>query len=130
MSTKAELEAEIAALKAKNTSLVKASTVKKNANDRIQTKEKVKIVRFSGKTDPDDNDDIFLAINGHSLVLKRNVEIPLPERFIKLAEDATIKTYEFSEEGDISKTNHLQRFPFSVLRDSTWKEFFDYLKRK
>lgn len=129
--TKLELEQENEQLRLAVEKLSVPVAVKKPESKRIV--EKVFKVRFSGKVNPDDSDDIFLSVNGVSLVVKRNVLIPLPNRFVEVARNARAASYIFNDEGVVIDTQYIDRYPFSILGESSWKEFHDYIdnaKRK
>lgn len=84
------LRAELEALKAENETLkdekraVPMSATRPAPSLADQPKVKLKLFKDAGKY----KDDVFVGINGHTFLIKRGVEVEVPESVARVLEDA------------------------------------------
>lgn len=88
--------------------------------------EKVTWVRFHPKSSKDQPDDVELSVNGEVLVIKRNVPVPLPERFVECARNAHYPQYSQVPGEDRKIVGQIMHFPFDTLKEGTREEFNRY----
>ena len=126
--TRMRKEAEAAKLKQSSLAapILKPAPIAKKARRKAPI-EKVYKVRFSGKVDPEDDDEVFLSVNGMSLVVGRNVTVPLPARYLEVAQNATTRSFIFAPDGTVVHTDLIARYPFSILGESNFTEFKKYI---
>lgn len=86
-------------------------------------REPVKKVRFHNKSNPMDPDTVVLAVNGDSLQIQRNVVVPVPQRFLEVADHAVYKHYSLQPGQERKVDRVIQKFPYDVLGESSWDEF-------
>lgn len=76
-------------------------------------KVKIKLLSQEGETG-----DVFLALNGNALQIKRGEPVEVDRAFLHVLDDALIETVvsDFDESGRrTSKVIQMQRFPYHVL---------------
>lgn len=92
-----------------------------------QNKERFLKVRFHAKSNPNDTDNVTLGVNGEVLVIKREEEIIIPERFVECARHATYPQFTQLPNQARKVTGKVMTFPFDLLGEGTQEE---YLKMK
>jgi hypothetical protein len=85
--------------------------------------EKYFKVRFHDKSNPEDQDNVELSVNGEVLVLQREKEVVLPERFLICAQNATYPVYKQLPGKQRKIQAWVKTFPFSNLGEADEKEF-------
>lgn len=98
----------------------KAEKKKKNA-----AQKKYFRVRFHERVDESEPASITLGINGNLLVIKRGVDVILPEEYVKLAKACTVRSTYPTIEGTktVMKKMVKPRASFDMLGEATEKEY-------
>lgn len=108
--------------------------VKKPKTDDLQArkqarpKEKYYRVMFMEKTSPNDTDDVELAVNAETLVIQRNVEVIIPERFKVCADNATYQQFKQVPGKPRKLRGTIKVYPYQLLGETT-EEAFIKMKR-
>jgi hypothetical protein len=86
------------------------------------------VVIFSPKSSPNDTDDVELMVNGETLLIQREKEVPVPGRFLECADHGFYE--KFSQEPGKSRkvTGKVHYYPYTRIRQTT-KEEFDRLHK-
>lgn len=92
-----------------------------------QEGEKYYKVRFHAKSNPNDTDNVTLGVNGEILVIKREEEVIIPERFVECARHATYPQFTQLPNEPRKITGKVMTFPLDILGEGTREE---YLKMK
>lgn len=92
--------------------------------------EKYFWVVFSGRNDIKDAEYIELRHQGDGITVRRETEVPLPERYLGVADDAVQQVYEPVRRSSIPyrKAGVLKRRPYRVVREATREDFLKYLE--
>ncbi len=98
--------------------------LKRNQIPKYGKDEKYYLVKFDCKRDSSEPDDVALSVNGETMIMNRNVWMPLPERFIELAGWARVGG-EFSNPKGKSKSPHL--FPHELGKKVSRRYFENYM---
>lgn len=92
-------------------------------------KEKFFLVKFHDRSDPQQQLNVELIVNGDTLVIQRGVEVPIPGRFRECADHATYPVYK-QEPGQMRKvTGYIRVFPYDFIRECTEQEYLDARKK-
>lgn len=90
--------------------------------------EFVKVI-FDAKTDVQEPDDVMLSLNGHPLVMQREVELVVPRAYLEVA-DQTLRQKFRQLPGQTRKTvAHVKTFTYRVTGSAS-REDFDRMKRE
>lgn len=89
--------------------------------------EKYYKVRFHAKSNPNDTDNVNLGVNGEILVIRREDEVIIPERFVECARHATYPQFTQLPNEPRKITGKVMTFPLDILGEGTKEE---YLKMK
>lgn len=84
-------------------------------------------VRFTEKSNPADDDDVTLAVNGETLILQRGVEVIIPARYKECADHGTYPVFKQLPNKPRKIVAKLQYFPYQYLGPATEE---DYLRMK
>lgn len=98
--------------------ILEEQTEKKSVRGRAKggmtgKKVKIKILAQEGE-----QGDVFLALNGHGLQIKRGEVVEIDEAFVHILNDSIIDTVisDFDEHGKrVSKAVQMQRFPYQIV---------------
>jgi len=90
-------------------------------------REKYFEVRFSAKSNPIDSDDVVLAVQGETLVIQREKNIVLPERFLECADHTRYPKFTQEPGKDRKTGSMIMTFPYQRIREATEEE---YLQQK
>lgn len=89
----------------------------KDARDDLHSQRKIKINIPATESE---KDDVFVQINGYAFLIKRGVDVEVPESVVGVLEDAKIMTYtqvsRADGEGKELVGMETQSIPFSVKR--------------
>lgn len=85
-------------------------------------------VEFQAKTNTNDPDDVTLSVNGETLLLQREAEIVIPERFLECAKNAWRPVYKRNN-GERKESGKVLTFPYSVLGEATESEYLEMKKK-
>ncbi len=87
------------------------------------------LVKFSGKTNELQAQDVFIGLNGVSRVIQRGVPVILPEPYLEIARHSQIETFNIDDEG-----NHIPitiaNYPFDTICEATEADYHLMLNRK
>lgn len=92
------------------------------------TAEPYKWVRFHSMANPDDPKDVILACNGEVLQIRRNETIPLPQRFLEIADHSRYLHYTQEPGKDRKADREILKYPFDTLGDSSREDFVRFKK--
>ncbi len=81
-----------------------------------------KRVKFHSKSDKNQPNDVVLSVNGHTLLLKRDMPVVLPEPFLIAADNATYNQYQTGS-GSRKVIAKVRRYPYDMLGDATEEEY-------
>lgn len=81
------------------------------------------LVRFSAKANPYDPDDVMLAVNGETLVMRREAECVVPGSFLECCDHARHPVYRQLPNQPRKVVGHLKTFPYDRIREATREEF-------
>ena len=88
-------------------------------------KEKYYRVKFAAKSSPNDDDNVVLSVNGETVVIERQKEVVLPERYIVCAENARSPQFRQMPNQTRKIVGEVITFPFDKLGEGTEAEYFD-----
>lgn len=80
-------------------------------------------VRFQAKGSPNDPEDVTLAVNGETLILQREKEVVIPQRFRECADHGTYPQFRQMPGEPRKVVAHIKVFPYDYLGLSTEAEF-------
>lgn len=86
-------------------------------------KEKYWWVRFNAKSNPNDTDDVQLMVNGETLVIRREVEVVVPDRFLECADHGTYPVFIQTPNKPRKVVGKIQFYPYTRLKEATEEEF-------
>jgi len=86
-------------------------------------------VTFNHKSRPNDEDDVTLIVNGETLVIKRGVEVIIPERYKECADHATYPVFRQRPNESRKQIGTVMVFPYSLMGDATEKEYLIQLEK-
>jgi len=86
-------------------------------------------VLFLDKSSPNDTDDVELSVNAETLVIQRNVEVIIPERFKVCADNATYQQFKQIPGKPRKLRGTIRVYPYQPLGEATEAEFLA-MKRK
>lgn len=80
-------------------------------------------VRFHAKSNPSDTAHVELSVNCETLIMQRERDVVLPERFVRHCQ-----TCRYPDERQVpgqprKVVGWIQTYPFSILREGTYDEF-------
>jgi len=86
--------------------------------------EKYYRVIFSPKSNPYDQDDVILTVNGETLVIQRSIEVIIPARFKECADHATrVHWVQQNPNEPRKKRGDIMTFPYSLAGEASEEEF-------
>lgn len=80
-------------------------------------------VIFSAKSNPDDQDDVTLGLNGAVLQIQRSQAVIVPGPYLEVADHGRFPKYTQTPEESRKITAWIQFFPYTVLRTATEAEY-------
>jgi hypothetical protein len=84
-------------------------------------------VRFHAKSNPNDQDNVELSVNGETLVIQREQEVIIPERYVECARHATYLQFRQLPNQPRKVIGKVMIFPFDTLGEGSRA---DFLKQK
>lgn len=98
--------------------------------DREIEGEEYLVVKFHGRTDPQEAEHIEFSWNGDRVTCRRETELCLPRRFLNVCDCAVHQTYEPTRrsENPYRKAGIIKRRAYTVLREGSREEFLKMLK--
>lgn len=97
------------------------------AKSATAAKEKFHRVKFHAKSNPNDQEDVELSCQGETLIVQREREVCIPERFVEVARNARYPQFRQMPNEQRKIVGHVMVFPFDVLGEGTEE---DYLNMK
>lgn len=85
--------------------------------------EPYKWVRFHHKSNPMDPDEVVLGVNGEVLIVRRNERVPMPQRFLEVADHATYRHFTQEPGRDRKVDREIHKYPYDVLGEATREDF-------
>lgn len=85
--------------------------------------EKFHRVRFQAKASPNDPEDVQLSVNGETLVISREKEVIIPDRFKECADHATFPIFRQMPNLPRKITGRIRLFPYDLLGQATEGEY-------
>lgn len=102
---------------------VQKEAVKVAEKPVAQPKERYFRMKFAAKSSPNDQDDVVLSVNGESVVIERQKEVVLPERYKVCAENARSPQFRQMPNQTRKIVGEIVTFPFEVLGPGTEAEY-------
>lgn len=90
--------------------------------------EKYYRVTFNHKSNPNDEDDVTLIVNGETLVLQRGVEVIIPGRYKECADHATYPVFRQRPNEARKQIGTVMVFPYSLMGEATEQEYLELLR--
>ncbi|OGV36143.1 MAG: hypothetical protein A2020_12120 [Lentisphaerae bacterium GWF2_45_14] len=99
--------------------------IKQATEEVVEKKRKEKFyrVQFQAKSHPNDEDMVTLSVNGEMLVIQREHEVVVPERFLEVANHAIAPQYRQLPGVTRKVVGKIQTFPYTILGEATESEF-------
>lgn len=91
-------------------------------------KEKYYRVQFNMKSNPNDEEDVTLGVNGELLVIQRGVQVIIPGRFKECADHATYPHFTQKPNESRKQVGTVMIFPYSTLGEATESEYRKQLR--
>jgi hypothetical protein len=88
-------------------------------------KEKYYRMRFHAKSNPNDEDDVKLSVNGETVVIERQKDVVLPERYKVCAENARSPQFRQLPNQPRKLVGEIITFPFDMIGEGTEDEYLD-----
>lgn len=82
-------------------------------------------VRFQAKASPNDPEDVELSVNGETLIIGREKEIVIPDRYRECADHATYPHIRQLPNQPRKTVGTIRVFPYDLLGEATEQEFLD-----
>ena len=70
---------------------------------------------ISSNTGPAGSDDVFVSVNGRDFLIKRDIEVEVPDEVLSVLKNAVITDYVTDADGRIVRERRVPRFPFQVV---------------
>jgi len=90
--------------------------------------EKYYRVMFNHKSNPNDEDDVTLIVNGETLVLQRGVKVIIPGRYKECADHATYPVFRQRPNEARKQIGTVMVFPYSLIEEATEQEYLKLLQ--
>jgi len=97
--------------------------VQKVAKVVEQPKEEHYRMKFHAKSSPNDEDNVTLSVNGETVVIERQKEVVLPERYKVCAENARSPQFRQMPNQTRKLVGEVITFPFDILGKATEAEY-------
>lgn len=108
--------------------LSKDNKSEKNPEKEVIQEEKYFKVKFHAKSKPDDEDNVILSVNGEVLVVGREKDVVLPERFVVCAENARYQQFRQLPNQPRKVVGEVLVYPFEKKGMGTKAEYLDMKK--
>ena len=89
----------------------------------VVPKEGYTKVRFHVKSRPDDDENVVLAVNGDVLVIQRNQQVIIPDRYLDCARNAKYPQFKQMPNQPRKIIGEILVYPFDILGTATEEEF-------
>ena len=119
-----ELNEAKAAVQQAKQELEEAETAKEKAEKKAKAnKPKFFRVRFHAKSNPNATDQVTLGCNGEIMVVQRESEVVLPERFLEVADNAISDHFRQLPGKSRKVIAKVQTYPYTRLGEATEAEY-------
>jgi hypothetical protein len=119
----ASVDDQIARKRAELDALEDAKAKQETPKSPAQPPEKYYRVRFQPKSSPEEERDVMLSVNCVPLIIPRNVETIIPERYKICADNAITIKYE-QKPGESRKiAGEVLKFPYMLIGEATREEY-------
>lgn len=109
---------------------VKAKAYSAGSGEEMKkSKERYFLVKFSGKTNEFQPQNVYIAINGVPLVAQRNTPVVMPESYLEVARHSNIETFDIDAEGNKTAIT-IANYPFDTICEATEEDYKMLLGRK
>lgn len=88
-------------------------------------KERFFRMKFHAKSSPNDDDNVVLSVNGETVVIERQKEVVLPERYKVCAENARAPQFRQRPNESRKQVGEVITFPFDMLGEGTEEEYLE-----
>lgn len=86
-------------------------------------------VRFHNKSNPMDPDEVVLGVNGEVLVIQRNQRVPVPKRFLEVADHARYRHFTQEPGKDRKMDREIHKYPYDILGTATRGDFLGWKQK-
>jgi len=107
--------------------LRKAATAMPSKKDAAPKMEYFKVI-FQAKTNPNDENDVPLSLNGTTILLKRDTVVILPKSYLEVADHTVKNQYEQKPGHDRKIVGKVRKFMYQVVGPATEAEFLEFKK--
>jgi len=87
------------------------------------------LVKFSGKTNELQSQDVFLGLNGVSRVIQRGVPVVLPEAYLEVARHSQVETFDIDIDGNRTPIT-IANYPFDTICEASEEDYLEMLRLK
>jgi hypothetical protein len=117
-----------------------AQTLKRQADAKAQASsaakqadeqgEKYFWVEFGSRTSANEAENVELSHNGDRITIRRDTPVPLPQRYLNVADGAVQRIFEPVRRSSIPyrEAGVIKRRAYRVLREATREEFLKYME--
>ena len=98
------------------------------ASKEVHECDKFYRVIFQAKTNPNDEDDVPLSVNGVTILSKRDVEVILPGSYLEVADHTVKSQYEQKPGHDRKIVGKVRKFMYQRIGEATRAEFEKFKK--
>jgi hypothetical protein len=85
--------------------------------------EKFWRVRFQSKASPNDPEDVMLSVNGETLIIAREKEVIIPDRYRECADHATYPHFRQLPNQPRKIVGRIKKYPYDILGEATEAEY-------
>jgi len=102
----------------------------RDARARDAAGEKYFWVVFAARQSASDAENVELSHNGDRITVRRETEVPLPQRFLNVADAAVQRVFEPIRRGSIPYRDAgvIRRRPYRIVREARQKDFVEYME--
>jgi len=91
--------------------------------------EKYFWVSFHTKSNAQDPEEVILGCNGEVLQITRGKVIPIPQRFLEVADHSRFKHYNQEPGKDRKVDREIHKYPYEIKREATKADFVTWKRR-
>jgi hypothetical protein len=106
-----------------NVAVIQSKAISPGPPPVLTGAERFFVVKFQGKSDRNQPDDVNLSVNGRTLVCQREVNVILPECYLEVADHATYAVYRQLPGVPRQVTGRVKKYPYERLAESSRADF-------
>lgn len=95
----------------------------KRRSSEVVEKDRYFRVRFHAKSNSEASSDVQLSVNGETIIMQREEEVVIPERYVKVARNATFQIFRQLPGEPRKVVGKLMLYPFDMIGEATEAEF-------